>query len=88
MGSAPAQGGHEGQEDVYVAELREVAENTASWRAGHYRCTADVYEDCAFDVSRCRTDRHMLAWTVHLLGKLWVSEETDWTRFVYAHVPS
>lgn len=56
----------------------------AKWWVHHGKCDPRPDDaDYRIDVHRIRTHAAMLCWTVHLMGKSWTAEETDWSYFVY-----
>jgi hypothetical protein len=53
------------------------------WRIHHRRCDPSPGIDGYwFHANRCGTERHLLAWTAHLLEKDWL-KDTDWSVFLY-----
>ena len=52
------------------------------WNITHSTC--DEVEDVTgytIDIDRIRTERDLLSWSAHLLGKTWI-QHTDWHRVI------
>lgn len=59
----------------------------ARWRVHHERCDPDPDDKSYWiEVGRADTHERLLSWMCHLVEKVWVLEETDWTDFVRAHL--
>jgi hypothetical protein len=53
------------------------------WSVTHLRCGSVNAADCYWiEISRIRSVPQVLAWSVHLAKKTWVTQETDWLEFV------
>jgi len=54
----------------------------AGWFAHHRTCDPSPDgNDYWFDVARARTHAHLLDWTAHLMGKVWL-EHTNWQQLI------
>src|SRR5438128_6178965 len=53
----------------------------AGWMVLHDACTREPEEGYAIEVNRIRDTRALLAWTVHLMEKVWLPE-TRWEKII------
>ena len=52
------------------------------WNVVHSKCDAeDTGTDYTINIERIRTERDLLSWSAHLLGKTWI-QHTDWHRVI------
>lgn len=66
-----------------LSDVRDWPED-APWVAHHAACDPEPEAgDYWFDVKRARTHAHLLDWTAHLMGKVWL-EFTDWDDLIRA----
>lgn len=63
------------------AELRDLPDKPR-WNITHSTCDeVEDVTDYTIAIERIRTERDLLSWSAHLLGKTWI-QHTDWDRVI------
>jgi len=78
-------GDEEGSE--YESSFAAYLENSGQWTALHYDCAEDgELSGYPIELDRLQTYRHLIAWTAHLMEKVWLPH-TNWRGILTQFTP-